>query len=119
MRIVAALAIGALVGSCGFAVRHPAITAAIVGGVVAGATCEISTHNSSGGGGREGACAIVTGAAGVGLGAIVAAAIYFGGDGHTILIQDPPAEPEPPIHTFKHAPDAGVEVDAAEVDAAF
>ena len=116
MRIVAALAIGALVGGCAFAVRHPAITSGLAGALIAGGTCELTTHNGGGGGdGEEKACAVVTGAVGLGLGLVVAAAIYFGGDGHTILMQEPLTEPPAPIHTFKH-PDAGVE--SAEIDAA-
>ena len=117
MRIVAVLAIGCLLGSCAFAVRHPAITAGIAGALVAGGTCELSTHNASdGGGGEEAACAITTGAVGVGLGLIVAAAIYLGGDGHTILVQDNPP-PEPPMHTFKQAePAAPVDAGVAPLD---
>lgn len=119
MRIVATLALAGMIGGCAFAVRHPAITAGLTGALIAGGTCELTTHNAGdGGGGEEKACAVVTGAVGLGLGLVVAAAIYFGGDGHTILVEEPQAEP-PPLHTFKHAADvdAGVDVDAASAPA--
>ena len=111
MRIAVVLALAAVLGSCTFAVRHPAITSGIVGAVIGGGTCELAIHNTSGASGRSGTCALVGGAAGLGLGLIVAAAIYFGGEGHTILVEEP--QPELlPVHEFKHA-DAGIEVDAA------
>lgn len=105
MRFAAGLALIATLSGCEFAVRHPAITAGIAGGLIAGGTCELSTHNASGGSGHEGACAIVTGAAGVGLALIVAGAIALGGDGHTILWDEhaPPPPPPAPVKTFKTA----------------
>lgn len=118
MRILAALALVGMLGGCAFAVRHPAITSGLAGAVIAGATCELTTHNGGdGGGGEEKACAVVTGAVGLGLALVVAAAIYFGGDGHTILVEEPLTEPPAPLHTFKHASDAGVDA-AGELDAA-
>jgi len=105
-------------GSCAFAVRQPAITTGIIGAVVAGGTCELTTHNSGGGAsGDELACGITTGAVGLGLGLVVAAAIWLGGDGHTILVEEPMTEPPPPIHSFKPIAVEPTVVDAGVSDA--
>ena len=120
MRLAVVLALGAALGSCAFAVKHPAITTAIAGAVIAGGTCELAiTASANGAKGNQGACAIATGAVGLGLGLVVAAAIWLGGDGHTILVEEPLSEPPAPIKVFKQAPpaDAGVAlaIDATEL----
>lgn len=66
--------------SCAFAVKHPAITAGIVGGTVALGSCEIASADQK-------ACLIVTGGAGLFLGLTVAAAMWLGTED---------ADPEPP-----------------------
>lgn len=106
MRFAAGMALVACLGGCEFAVRHPGATIGLAGGIIAGGTCELSTRNSDGGSGHEGACAIVGGAAGLALGLIVAGAIYLGGDGHTILWDEhaPAAAAPPPVKTFKTDP---------------
>jgi ABC-type uncharacterized transport system permease subunit len=120
MRVAVALSLTAVLGSCAFAVRHPAITTGVIGAVIAGGTCELAVHdNADGAKGDQLACGVATGAVGLGLGLVVAAAIWLGGEGHTILVEEPIVEPPQPIHTFKHAPppDAGViEIDAAAVE---
>jgi hypothetical protein len=114
MRIAVALSLTAVLGSCAFAVKHPAITTGVIGAVIAGGTCELTTHNDDGASGEELACGITTGAVGLGLGLIVATAIWLGGDGHTILVEEPMTEPPAPIHSFKPM---AVEVDAGVSDA--
>ena len=90
MKAIAALACASLVmaTSCEFAVKHPAVTSGIVGGTLGMATCEMATES------RHGTCAIVAGAAGVGLALVVLAAVLLGGEGHTILVEDQ-AQPIP------------------------
>ncbi len=119
MRLAVALSLTAALGSCAFAVRHPAITTGVIGAVIAGGTCELAVKNNADGAkGDQFACGLATGAAGVGLGLIVAAAIWLGGDGHTILVEEPLTEAPTRIHTFKTAQDAGVDAAVIEMDAA-
>lgn len=82
---------------CAFGVKHPAITAGIVGGTVALGTCEIGTDFES-----HGTCGIIGASGAVGLAAIVGLAILLGGEGHTVLVGDE-ATP-PPIVREKKAP---------------
>lgn len=86
------------VTGCAFAVKHPAITAGIVGGTVAFGTCELGTGFES-----TGTCSIIGGAAAVGLAGIVALAIVLGGDGHTVLVGEETAPP-PIVREKKPAP---------------
>jgi hypothetical protein len=103
MRCAAFVAILSL-ASCEFAVKHPAITAGLVGGGVAALTCELAT--SSEGTGRLKNCGIITGTVGVGLALVVAGAILLGGEGHTVLVRDP--DEAQTLHEFKPPEDAGV-----------
>ena len=85
--------------SCAFGVKHPAITAAIVGSAVGLGGCEIGTDFES-----NGTCAIVGASAGAALGAVVAIAVLLGGDGHTVLMEEPMTEPPPPLVREKKTP---------------
>ncbi len=86
-----ALVLAISITGCGFAVRHPAITAGIVGGTVAFGTCELGTDFEN-----HGACGIIGGSGAVALAGIVALAVLLGGEGHTVL-QEPMTEDPPPI----------------------
>jgi hypothetical protein len=85
---------------CAFAVKHPAAAAGIVGGTLAFGTCKLASDN-------YGACAAVGGGAGAFLGLVAATALWLGGDGHTVLIEDQ-AQPLPddgrPIKRRRRAP---------------
>jgi len=93
-RAAALVAVAALAGSgCGFMVRHPPIAAALVAAPIAWGSCELASTN-------QGACALVGAGAGAFLAGVTALAILLGGNGHTILIQDPaettgPLQPDP------------------------
>ena len=88
-----ALALSLLVPSagCGFAVKHPAITAGILGGTVGLGTCELAGADHT-------SCFAVGGSAALVLGGVVALAMLLGGDGNTVLteplVED--TRPEPP-----------------------
>lgn len=77
---------------CGFAVKHPAITAGILGGTVGLGSCELAGADHS-------SCFLIGGGAAAVLGGVVALALLVGGEGNTILREDPADEqlrPEPP-----------------------
>jgi hypothetical protein len=100
------VALFALALSCAQAVKHPAITAAVLGGVVGFGTCEIEEGNHA-------TCAAIGGGA----------ALFLGGIAALVMLIAPAEEPvtegevidEPPMRTFHH-PDAGVP-DSLQVDA--
>jgi hypothetical protein len=72
---------------CSFAVNHPAVTAGIVGGTLGLATCKLASDNI-------GTCLAVGGGAGGFLALFAATALWLGGDGHTVLIEEQ-AQPLP------------------------
>lgn len=76
---------------CGFAVKHPAITAGILGGTVGLGSCELAGADHS-------SCFLIGGGAAAVLGGVVALALLVGGEGRTILVEDPADQtrPEPP-----------------------
>ena len=86
LTIVLAVALPATPG-CSFAVNHPAITAGVVGGTLGLATCKLASDNI-------GACLAVGGGAGAFLGLVTGAALWLGGDGHSVLIEEQ-AQPLP------------------------
>ena len=90
--LLAALASGP---GCGFAIKHPAVTAGIVGGTLGLGTCKLASDDI-------GACLAVGGGAGAFLGLVAAAALWLGGDGHSVLIEEQaqplPEESRPPRH---------------------
>src|SRR5687768_17365337 len=90
MKAALALVLVANLAACEFAVKHPAATIGIVGGVIAAGTCELGT------GGEHATCGIVTAGVGVGLAGIVWLATLLGGDGTTVLQGPDPDEPPPP-----------------------
>jgi hypothetical protein len=69
--------------ACGPAVRHPAITAGIVAGAMGFATCKLASDNYA-------ACGLIGGGAGAFLGLVTAVALWFGGDGNSTGLDDPP-----------------------------
>jgi hypothetical protein len=72
---------------CSFAIKHPAVTAGVVGGTLGLATCKLASDDI-------GACLAVGGGAGAFLGLVAAAALWLGGDGHSVLIEEQ-AQPLP------------------------
>ena len=88
---VAAAAIACLMTAapaCGPAVRHPAITAGLVAGAMGFATCKLASDDYA-------ACGLVAGGAGAFLGLVTAVALWFGGDGNSTGLDDPPPQPLP------------------------
>lgn len=90
MKATAALALLVTLASCEFAVKHPAATVGIAGGVIAAGSCELGT------GGEHATCGIVTAGVGLGLAGIVWLATLLGGEGNTVLQGPDPDEPPPP-----------------------
>ena len=89
---------------CAFSQKHPAITTAIVGGVVGGAACEIDNP------GKQIYCAYATAGAAVFLGGIVALVYLFTNvDEHEMVIDD--TDEAGAIHTSTPPP-PGEQVDA-------
>jgi hypothetical protein len=84
--LAAAPAAGSSTG-CAFGVKHPAVTAGLVGGTLALATCKLASDNT-------GACFAVGGGAGAFLGLVTAAALWLGGDGNSIAVEEQ-AQPLP------------------------
>jgi hypothetical protein len=84
---LALAASGAATGGCGFAVRHPAVTAGTVVGSMTLGTCELasSEHRS---------CFLASGVAGMTIGLIAAGALWLGSTGEDSILQ-PRLEPEP------------------------
>jgi hypothetical protein len=72
---------------CDFAVNHPAVTTGLVAGTLALGVCKLEVENT-------GACFAVGGAAGGVLGLVAAAALWLGGDGHSVLVEEQ-AQPLP------------------------
>jgi len=83
-----ALAAGLPSLGCESAVKHPAITAGIVGGTLGFTTCKLGSDNL-------GACLAVSGGAAAFLGLVAATALWLGGDGNPSLIEDEPVQPLP------------------------
>lgn len=97
---LAALALGVPAGGCGFAVRHPAITAGIVGGSLGLSTCELASDDHL-------ACLGVGGGAAAFLGLVAATALFFGETGEDSILQPPPdSEPPPRRHKAQPRPTA-------------
>jgi hypothetical protein len=78
--------------ACGFAVKHPAITAGVVAGSLGFATCKLASDNYA-------ACGLVAGGAGAFLGLVTAAALWLGGDGNSSALDEQalPEEDQPPM----------------------
>lgn len=83
-----ALAAGLPSLGCESAIKHPAITAGIVGGTLGFTTCKLGSDNL-------GACFAVSGSAAAFLGLVAAAALWLGGDGNSSVIEDEPVLPLP------------------------
>ena len=85
--LAVALAAAPLAG-CESAVKHPATTAGIIGATLGFGTCKLNSDN-------WGACAAVGGGAGAFLALVAATAIWLGGDGHSIAVEE--EAPPPPL----------------------
>ncbi|MDQ3335554.1 MAG: hypothetical protein M4D80_10340 [Myxococcota bacterium] len=126
-RLLSIVAVGALLVqlSCNFAVKHPAITAGIVGGTTALVTCELASEDHKN-------CFIAGGAVGLGLALIAGFALWLGTEDEPAptTSSDPPTAvdwekipdttPKEPTKAPPQPapPDAGVPVDAPVSDAA-
>ena len=80
---VVAIALLISLSGCGFAVKHPAVTAGIVGGTVALGTCELASADQK-------ACFAFSGGAALFLGLVVASAMWLG----TYEEDEVPAQPQ-------------------------
>jgi hypothetical protein len=88
--------------ACGFAVKHPAVTAGIVAGTLGFTTCKLASDNYA-------ACGVVAGGAGAFLGLVTAAALWLGGDGNSSAIEEqaqPLSEDDQPPLRLPPLPDA-------------
>jgi hypothetical protein len=96
---LALAASGAASGGCGFAVRHPAVTAGAVVGTMTLGTCELasSEHRS---------CFIASGVAAMTLGLIAAGALWLGSTGEDSILQPPPDPAPPPRRPAQDRPAA-------------
>jgi hypothetical protein len=98
---------------CAFAVEHPAVAAGVVGGTLAFGTCKLASDN-------YGACALVGGGAGAFLGLIAAAALWLGGDGHSVAVEEqaqPLPEDSRPRKPRRRSPDRPPAASPADPDA--
>jgi hypothetical protein len=68
-----AIALLIALGGCAFAVKHPATTAGVVAGTVALGTCELASNDDK-------KCFITSGAVGLGLALVAAAALWLGSE---------------------------------------
>ena len=96
--LAAALAVGVGVtgGGCGFAVRHPAVTAGLVVGTLTLGTCELESS-------EHGRCFAAAGAAAAVLGLIAGGALWLGSTGDDSILQPVP-DPAPPIRPAQVRP---------------
>jgi len=76
-------------GGCGFAVKHPAVTAGVVTGSIVLGACELESP-------EQRACLIASGGAGALMGLIAAGALWLGSTGEDSILQPPP-DPVPPV----------------------
>jgi hypothetical protein len=85
-----ALALAAVLplAGCESAVKHPAVTAGIVGGTLGFTTCKLGSDNNT-------ACLAVTAGTAAFLGLVAAAALWLGGDGNPSVIEEEPVQPLP------------------------
>jgi hypothetical protein len=86
---------------CGFAVKHPAVTAGIVGGSLGLVTCELATQ------GRQLECFEVAGAAGALLAATVVVATWLGTEEEDPVPVEEPLPTEPRVGGTTPAPPPG------------
>jgi hypothetical protein len=103
IRLAAVLVAAALTvpsTGCASAVKHPAITAGIVGATLGFGTCKLASDS-------YGACLAVGGGAGAFLAIVAAAAIWLGGDGNTVMVEEQaqPLPDERPRHKRPASPD--------------
>jgi hypothetical protein len=96
--LAAALAVPST--GCASAVKHPAITAGIVGSTLGFGTCKLASDS-------YGACLAVGGGAGAFLAVVAATAIWLGGDGNTVMVEEQaqPLPDERPRHKRPASPD--------------
>jgi hypothetical protein len=76
-----ALAVGVPGAGCKFAVDHPPATVGIAGAALGFATCKLESD-------RYGTCGLVGAGVGAGLALIAGLALWLGGDGHTVMVEE-------------------------------
>jgi len=99
-RSLAAIALAVALSSgsgCAFAVEHPAATAGIIGTTLGFGTCKLASDSYA-------ACGLVGGGAGAFLALVAAAATWLGGDGHTVMVEEPPDDTAGPTAPAQPAP---------------
>jgi hypothetical protein len=99
--VVAALALAG--GGCTFAVDHPAVAAGVSGLALGFGTCKLESDDYA-------TCGAVGASVGVGLAVVTAVALWLGGDGHTVLVEDQarplPDDASPPVRPRAPSPPA-------------
>jgi len=88
-----------LTTGCAFAVKHPAITAGIVGGTMGLSTCELASDDHK-------SCLLVGGGAAALLGLVAAGALWLGDTGEESILQPRPEDEIRPIEPTPRQPRA-------------
>jgi hypothetical protein len=91
-----AIAVAAGGSGCGFAVRHPAVTAGIVVGSLTLGTCELESSS-------HGTCFAAAGIAAATLGLIAGGVLWLGSTGEDSILQPEP-DPVPPVRPAQIRP---------------
>jgi hypothetical protein len=109
MLLTAAMITALPAAGCATAVNHPPLTAGVVGAVLGFSTCKLAKDDYA-------ACGLVGVGAGAFLAVVAATALWLGGDGHSVMIEEqakplpddgrpirrrpkPPVDPEAPPPT--------------------
>ncbi len=79
--------VGGLAPGCKFAVDHPPVAVGVAAAAIGFGTCKLASDDYA-------ACGLVGGIAGAGLALFTAGALWLGGDGHTVLVEEQ-AQPLP------------------------
>ena len=101
-RFVLVIVLLGSLGSCGFAVKHPAITAGIVAGSVALGSCELASADQK-------SCFVISGSVGVSLAVVTAVALWLGYEDADPVPVEPGGDPTnlAPAPVFVPTPDQG------------
>lgn len=97
--IAGAVAVALATSGCKFAIDHPPLTVGIAGAALGFTTCKLESDDYA-------ACGVAGAAAGAALAAIAMVALWLGGDGHTVLVEEtqPVPEEEMPVRPRKPVP---------------
>jgi hypothetical protein len=97
--IAAGLALALSTSGCKFAIDHPPLTVGVAGAALGFTTCKLESDDYA-------ACGLAGAAAGAALAAVAMLALWLGGDGHTVLVEEtqPVPEEEMPVRPRKPPP---------------